>query len=277
MKKMFQLVVSLLFTLALLPVILQAQPTQSNVLDGIYEKKIYKEKQIIPYEHIRESDVFWAKRIWRVIDIREKMNLPFYYPKEPFIKILIESAKAGEINVYQPIDDEFTAPMTPDEVAAIGTSRDTILVTDPITLEEKYEVVEQELNLENIKKFRLKEDWVFEEETSTIMVRIIGLSPILDKYDENGNYQGELPMFWAYYPELRPILANHEAFNPFNDAHRMSWEDIFEMRMFSSYIFKESNVHDRRIQDYATGIDALLESDRIKQQIWEKEHNLWSF
>ena len=254
-----------------------AQVAESNVLDGIYEKKIFKEKEIIPYDHIRESDVFYAKRIWRVIDIREKINLIFKYPKEPFIQILLDAAYKGEISVYDPTSDEFRIPMTPEEVQAIGRRTDSMLVTDPITLEETWQVIEQELNVENIKKFRLKEDWVFDEETSTFICRIIGISPIMDKIDENGNMQGELPMFWAYYPELRPILANHETFNPGNDAHRMSWEDVMEMRMFSSYIFKESNVYDRRIQDYAAGIEVLLESERIKHMLYELEHNLWSF
>ena len=257
--------------------VLMAQEGTSLVLDGIYEKKIHKEREIIPYDHLRESDVFYAKRIWRVIDIREKMNLPFAYPKEPFIQILLEAAYAGEINVYAPPGDEFKVPMTPDEVKGIGASKDTILVTDPVTLEEVQTIVEQELDLDKIRKFRLKEDWVFDEETSTYICRIIGISPILDRYDENGNYQGELPMFWAYYPELRKILINKQAFNPFNDAHRLTWEDVFEARMFSSYIFKESNVYDQRIQDYATGIDGLLESERIRHYLYEKEHNLWSF
>jgi gliding motility associated protien GldN len=84
-------------------------------------------------------------------------------------------------------------------------------------------------------------------------------------------------MFWAYYPHLREVLARTEAFNPLNDAQRMTWEDIFEMRMFSSYITKESNVHDRRIDDYKTGIDALLESQNIKNTVFNFEQDLWSY
>ena len=46
-------------------------------LDGAYQKVVTKEKEVIPYDFIREADVFWSKRIWRSIDVREKMNLPF--------------------------------------------------------------------------------------------------------------------------------------------------------------------------------------------------------
>jgi len=47
------------------------------------------------------------------------------------------------------------------------------------------------------------------------------------------------------------------------------------MRLSGSYIYKESNVYDRNIQEYATGPDGFLESDRIKQKIFETEHDLW--
>ena len=84
-------------------------------------------------------------------------------------------------------------------------------------------------------------------------------------------------MYWIYYPDLRPILAKYEAYNPGNNAVRLSWEDIFEARFFSSYIYKEDNVYDRVIQEYATDLDALFESDKIKQKVFEFEHDLWEF
>jgi hypothetical protein len=57
----------------------------------------------------------------------------------------------------------------------------------------------------------------------------------------------------------------------------MSWEDVFEMRMFSSYVIKETNEYDRMIENYAAGVDAIMESERIKNEIFEFEHQLWEF
>lgn len=251
---------------------------ESQVVDGFYERKIYKEKEIIPYDFISEADVFWEKRIWRIIDVREKMNLFFAYPKKPLIHIILSGAEGGEIQAYNAIDDHFTQLMTPSDVQSIGRGADTITVTDPITLEEKTEVVQKELDLSLIKKFRVKEDWFFDKETSTLQVRIIGIAPIMDKYDDNGNYLGELPMFWIYYPELRNYLVHFEAFNDYSNAKRLTWSDVFEMRFFSSYIIKESNPLDRRIQDYKAGVDAaLLEADKIKNNIFQFEHDLWTY
>jgi len=271
-----KLIISLIVALSI-AFLSYGQPAESNVLDGAFKREVTVEKEILPYDHLREADAFWEKRIWRVIDVREKMNLPFAYPKEPFIEILLQAAENGEATLYDAIDDEFTEVITVEELQSTLGGTDTVPIIDPDTYEETFEVVNNDFDPASVTKFRLKEVWVFDEERAMLVVRILGIAPIQDVYDDNGNYRGQRAMFWAYYPELRTALSSREAFNPFNDAIRMSWEDILEMRMFSSYIYKESNVYDRRIQDYATGVDALYESDRIKNEIFIMEHDLWTY
>lgn len=246
-------------------------------MDDIVGKKLTSETRLLPYDHVREADIFWEKRIWRIIDIREKMNLPFAYPERPFFSILMESAINGEITVYSTEDDKFSSKLTPDEVASMGATIDTVITFDPETYEEQLQVVRNDINPEDVKRFRMKEVWFFDEETSTLQVRILGIAPLIDKNDENGNFLYEKPMFWVYYPEAREIFSRERVFNAGNDASPMTWENLMEMRFFSSYIFKESNVRDRRIQDYLTGIDLLLEADKIKQEIFNFEHDLWSY
>lgn len=274
-----KLLTSVLFAFTLIITGLNAQTVNSQQpRDAAYDKPTIAERQIVPYDHIREADVFWSKRIWRVVDTREKMNLSFKYPKEYLVDILRKNAMEGVITVYDPIDDEFTKPNTPDEVAKLGVGEaDTIRVIDPVTLEEKIEITKPEFDANKVTKFRIKEDWIFDEETSTMVVRILGIAPIMEEYNSDGSYRGDKVLFWAYYPELRPVLAKYRVFNNQNDAVTISWEDLFEMRYFSSYIYKESNVHDRRVQDYVTGVDALLESDNIKNKIFTFEHDLWSY
>jgi gliding motility associated protien GldN len=246
-------------------------------LDGIVEKRLTEEKRVLPYQPIREADIFWEKRIWRVIDIREKMNLPFAYPERPFMRIVMDAAINGDITVYSTEDDKFTNPLTPEEVASQGASIDTIITFDPETYEEKIQIVRNDINLEDVKRFRLKEIWFFDEESSEMKVRILGIAPLLEVKDNQGNFVREQPMFWVYYPSIREIFAREKAFNYGNDAAPNTWEDIMEMRFFSSYIYKESNVRNERIQDYMSGIDQLLEADKIKREIFNFEHDLWSY
>ena len=246
-------------------------------LDDITEKTNVMEKRILPYDHIREADIFWEKRIWRVIDIREKMNLPFAYPERPLFTILMDAAMESEIKVYSTEDDKFTSRIEPDEVASMGARVDTVITFDPETYEEQIQIVRNELNPEDVKRFRLKEVWFFDEESSTMQVRILGIAPLIDVKDDNGNFRYEQPMFWVYYPDARKLLARELVFNAGNDASPNSWEDLFESRYFSSYIYKESNVYDRKLADYLSGVDILLEADNIKNEIFNFEHDLWSY
>ncbi len=253
-------------------------------LDGVVKKKIMQERFVLPYEPIREADLFWEKRIWRVLDIREKINRPFSYPEAPFFELLVTAVENGDVSTY--MNEEFTQPLTSEELDGMLFSIDTTFVTNPDTYEDEMTIVRNEINYEDIKRFRIKEIWFFDEESSTLKVRILGIAPVKDVYDENtGEFLFEQPMFWVYYPDAREYLARHKVFIPGNDANPLSWEDFFEMRAFSSYIYKESNVNDFRLQDYPSlqgedlysGIQRLLESEKIKASIFNFEHDLWSY
>jgi hypothetical protein len=66
-------------------------------------------------------------------------------------------------------------------------------------------------------------------------------------------------------------------FNRNNGAQRRTYDELFWKRAFGSYVVKEENVYDREIADYASGMDALLEAERIKNELFEFEHSLWEF
>jgi gliding motility associated protien GldN len=253
-------------------------------LDDIVEKRIMHERFILPYEPIREADLFWEKRIWRVLDVREKMNRPFIYPEAPFFTILVDGVESGNIIPYG--DEKFTGKLSSEDLTNLLFSIDTTFVTNPDTYEDEMTIVQNEINHNDIKRFRIKEIWFFDEESSTLKVRILGVAPVKDVFDENtGEFLFEQPLFWVYYPDSREYLARHKVYIPGNDANPLSWEDFFEMRPFSSYIYKESNVDGFRLQDYPSlagsdlnsGIQRLLESEKIKASIFNFEHDLWSY
>ncbi len=258
--------------------LLKAQTTDTQPRDLFYDETAVKEREPIPYDFVNENDVYWHKRVWRLIDVKEKMNLPFSYEAldwsnlTPLVEILRNAAVANEITTYQ--EDNFQMALTPDVVKQRGASIDTLPQYDLITGEVIGDTIMQRpFDPNKVHYWRVKEDWFFNKKTSMMQVRIMGVAPLY--HDDDANI--DVPLFWIYYPAVRSILARNEAFNPKNDAQRMSWDDVFEMRLFSSVIIKESNVFDRRIQDYATGLDALRESDRIKGDIFNYEHDLWSY
>ena len=260
----------LLFLICLSANTLTAQP-----LNDIVKREIIVEKAPMNYESLRESDILYERRIWQIIDVREKMNQIFMYPEKPFFEILKKAHDSADLTFYSTEDDKFSTPLLPEEVKDIFFSSDTALIFDPESYDEDVVVVQNQINYEQVKRFRVKEVWFFNSKTSRMEVRILGLAPIIDVLDDAGNYLYQKPLFWVYYPELRKVLAHEEVYNV-NQSSRITWEDIFERRQFSTTIFKENNVRDRRLNNYLTGRDALLEADKIKSGIFNYEHDVWS-
>lgn len=259
-----------------------------TVLDGAYIKEHTKTQRVVPYPYIREADVMWYRRVWREIDLREKINLPLYYPTEPIQdrKSLFDVIKQGiledgSITAYDPgpigMDDEFTKPMLPNEVKALLTKIDTTTTENIYTGVMDTVITPTEITSEKVKKYLIKEDWVFDRQRSVMDIRIIGLCPMRQVIGDDGEARGFSKMFWLYFPELRYVLVNWDVYNRENDAERRSFDHIFWTREFNSTITKVSNVYDRNIAQYKTGIDALLQGEEIKADLFDFEHDLWNF
>ena len=253
--------------------------------DGVFDKIHNAEKKPIKYYPVREADVAWQRRIWRTIDLRQKINHPLYYPEVPkkewknFMTVIMDAIREGSITAYDPQDDQFLVPLTYQEIEKKFTNIDTIPIYDPNNPQRivRYDVVKEDFDPSEVQRLWMKEDWFFDKQRSVMDVRILGICPLVNTYDENDNYLGFEKMFWIYFPEARPVLAQAIVFNRHNSAERRTYDEIFWKRQFGSYIHKEENVYDRNITDYASGMDALLEAERIKNELAEFEHSLWEF
>ena len=151
------------------------------------------------FKKFHEKDVFWEKKLWRIIDTREKLNHPFIDAERPLINILLDAVKSGEITVYSSWDDKFSVPLSIEDVKNLTSSTDTIPIIDPITFKETLTTITNELNPEDIRKYRIKEVWFFNSKTSTLGVRILGLAPIIKRYDDNGIFLPIAYMNTAHY------------------------------------------------------------------------------
>ncbi len=255
--------------------------------DASIERNLIKDRQPLAFEHIREDDAVYRQRVWREIDTREKMNLPFRYAADEdngnqrFISIILKAIRDREITAFDPLDDRFTTPLTPQAVMeSFSGGVDTVPVYDLQGNIERYEVRSKEVDPDSIYQFRVKEEWVFDKESSRMFVRILGICPVKPIYTSTGQFIDMSPLFWIYYPDARGVLSRFEAFNGKNFGARMTWEELFENRMFSSYITKTTmdNPYDRRLKDFIKDpILRLLEGENIKDKIFNYEQDLWSY
>ena len=258
------------------------------VLDGVYQKEHTVKRRVIPYAHLREADVMWLHRIWRRLDLREKMNHTLFYPVDPIndrqnmFNVIKEALlESGTITAYNVgaigADDEFTTPMTVEEVKGLLSSIDTVYVEDLESGDLIATPQASDVSSSDILWYEMKEEWFFDRQRSVMDVRIIGICPMKNKVNDFGESQGPQPLFWIYYPEARYVFNQAEVYNRQNDSERRTLEDIIWSRQFSSYITKESNVYDRFIGEYKVGLNALIEAENIKEMLFLQEHDVWHF
>ena len=261
----------------------------------------------VAYPPVRQADVMYYWTVWRIIDLREKVNHPLYFPTEvrgtwrslgqtifDAIDMSNPERTEGVLPVYS--DEMCTLPYSRDELQSLISQVQTI---PEIDLETGEEIGTQELIIQfepkEIINYRIKEVWYFDKQYSTFRVQILELEPIIEYerptnnnsfYDEEEEDQESVAanrtqkrVGYIYYNELRPFLAKQEVFNVKNNASRISFDDLLTWkRDFSSLIYKESNVYDRDIQEYiANSRDQRIESERITENLRKFESDLWEF
>jgi gliding motility associated protien GldN len=284
-------VVFLLMGLAMVAVAPQKMKAQ-DILTEVYTREHIPNKAPVPYAYIREADVMWAKDIYRIIDLKQKQNLPLYYPTKPIndrynlVQLILWGIDNEGIRAFSSVDrrNEFTIPLDRNQIDETMDAGEQIIKKEDInTGQYRDTTIMNERKTDEVKQILVKEKWFFDKNHSVMNVRIVGICPIrvYNKLDDQGMPTDAIlkeKTFWVYFPEIRPLLARHEIFNSSNDAQRISFDDYFMQRRFHSYIFAESNVYENRaINQYALGMDALLEAEKIKTWLFEMEHDLWEY
>ena len=249
-----------------------------------------KDRTPLPYEHLRADDAVYRHRIWREIDTREKINHTFNYSADEdngnqrFISILMKAIQDSAVTVFSSVDDRFTTPMTKGEVAkVIGGDPIDVPIFDSLGNQTGVKTMTPEVNLDSFYKFRIKEEVIFDKESSRLFWKILGIAPVKNVITTMGINVGEAELFWVYYPDMRPIFSRYDVYNGKNYGGRMSWEELFEGRMFYGRIIKSSidNPKDMYIKNYKglaeNGILQLLEGVNIKEKVFNYEQDLWQY
>lgn len=285
---------SLLLILMLTSSLLVAGQSRAPLPDDIHPVELTAQQRPIPYPFLREHDVIWTTTLWKTIDSRELFNQFFYFPDDEFITfgkkalayIIWDAVVAGEIPIYE--DDNMYIALDNEQFVKRFTKADTILLEIGYDEDdnELYETVIRPRHFEGqeVLEYALREAWYIERRDTKMDSRRLALAPLMERYRELGAgqeaiYLGVLPLFWIpmQHPAVRTLLVRHNAYIDGNMAAVPSWDWVFVNQHYNAYTTRESNVYDRSIKDYLTGLDVIMESEEIESKVFEMGEEMWDY
>jgi gliding motility associated protien GldN len=256
--------------------------------DAYQMENDYANRKVASYPFVSEANVLWRKVTWSLIDLREKQNLPLYYPidtlhnRKSLINAIMDGIEKNQFNAFKTPLRSNAFEFDPNNIfTSINEIRDLGKREERILVEIRPGFsIDSLLTIrwrsDEITQFLIKEVWYFDKKDSRLRSEIIGICPIRE-YDFNGTMRRQR-LFWIYYPDAREYFSTVPVYNPRNGRPLYSFDDLLVQRYFNSYFIQEENVYnDRLITDYVIGREAQLESQRIQKEIFNFELDLWEY
>jgi gliding motility associated protien GldN len=264
---------------------------QANLLNAKKVEQIGKksDQQIasdndgpLPYGYVDDRDVLWSKVVWEFVDLNQKINLPYYFPidtanissdRRSLFDTLIKGIKQGKIKeVYS--DSFFTSKITQNEIETR-----LVNVRDENGYKDTFRIQTQD-----VEGYMIKGIWYFDKRQGELKYRLLALAPMGKDVQmlgvENIEDENLYELFWLFFPSVRQVLHDAKIFNPKNASHPISFDHLLNARRFSSVIVREENIYgNRAIEDYVRGnsLFQLLEADKIKENIRNREMDMWNY
>ena len=268
---------------------------------------------IVMVDH-RIDDVIWSRYIYRIIDLRYRQNMQLYFPTKPddadyrnLFRVILDAVVDG-MPVFsrneetikpdfrqQPIPRDQVPNMYLFDVPGEDYSDDPthyevccsdfmLIHYDSITDEFTAYPKRFESAVKNQVKYMIPEVVFFDKHTSRLHTKIMAIAPLhADRIGEveDGNVMEALRrsiMFWIPFDNLRPYMAMQYAIPNRNETKRVTYDEFFQKRLFTSYIVGEGNMYNRWIPDYAGSYDDIKkEQERIATELLNFEQDLWEY
>lgn len=251
----------------------------------------------LDYGYVDDRDILWSKTVWEIVDLDERVNFPLYYPtdtidigadRRSLYDVFIKNIKNGKLtDIY--VDSYFTEKRKFEDLTATLVKVDTTdLGYEQLNAGEQISpeyINRRDLTAADIEQYRIKGIWYFDKRQGELKYRMLGIAPVAPDVnfidDESMAPEDALvELFWVWLPSARQILHEAKVFNQRNSAQPISFDMLLNARRFNGIIYKEDNVHgDRDIQDYIAdnALFQLLEAERIKEQIRDREQDMWAY
>ena len=279
------------------------------------EEFSYAHDTIVMVDH-RIDDVIWSRYVYRIIDMRFKQNYQLYFPTKVddpdyrnLFKVIVDAVVDG-MPIY-PRNPEtikpdfkttpaFTKAQIPSDAFMVvdktedhsddedfwNISRSTAMLVnyDSITDELRSQPYSFENVVRNQLKYMIQEVVFFDKHTSRLHTKIMAIAPlhpVLISTQDSTKVMASLResiMFWIPFDQLRPYMAMQYAIPNRNEVKRVTYDEFFQKRLFTSYIVGEGNMYNRWIPDYSGSKEEIRkEQNRIATELLNFEQDLWEY
>ncbi len=140
--------------------------------------------------------------------------------------LLLEKVKNGSLKVYPALNFEATSPLGQAAINSIlSPVPDTFIVEDVDgTLIRK--IVKNHFDYSAVCSFKVLEEWNPGEENDEDKIQVLGIAPIYDYYDIEGNLWAHRPLFWIKYEDAAEIIDSFDTSHPKNNFMKAVWKDF---------------------------------------------------
>jgi len=261
----------------------------------------------------RKDDVVWARLTYRIIDLRYKQNFQLYFPEKhddpkykSLFRIILQAVQEGmpiyDVKVLKtdPFTPEFTEKtlLKPRDLAMqnkmcfvakgadggepeLDDEESYIMYFDSIQNKMIFNPARYINFVHNQYKYLIQEVIFFDKHTSRLHRQLIAIAPLQPDFASSTDpmmFLRESIRFWILYKDLRPYLASNYMIPFQNEVKRVTFDDFFQKRLYTSYLVGETNIYNRMILDYAKDEkSAKKEQARIETEMLNFEQDLWDY
>ena len=262
---------------------------------------------------IDESSIHYKARLWRRMDLNEKINQPFFSVNNEISKFILEWVKAGVLTPYT--NDSLITKLTADqfqenlkmeeqsEDAALsdaekaagfgaegatpkatgtddgwggGTKSSAAPAKDAFDAKPAGVAVSYYFPKE-LSILEIREDAVIDRRRSRLYFDIQSITLIIPASKTKAGFDKAIASF--RYKDLYKLFRSNPNciwYNSENEMQHKNMADAFDLRMFQARIIKKGNVENKFLTDlYGGEKEGLMMSQLLEYKLLEMEHDLW--
>ncbi len=166
----------------------------------------------------------WTNRVQRTVylDTTIKHALSDTTLAEVLTKLVLDK----KLTPYSTFDNRFTTKLSREQILEkISSHADNAnQQEDPVTGSTNTRVIRHEYDYNTIRAYRLVEEWQYNVDEGKIDIQLLGISPVVDVYGDDGNYRGSVGMYWLKYDDAKDAITQFNTQHPKDNLNKLIWK-----------------------------------------------------